>query len=135
MGKTRLRLDDFRHDYASALRRHLRQGGEASLQNAYELGRRGMACDLGVLDMVSLHHEALALIFNGGSSPEKKLVAIHKAAEFFAESMSPFEMTHRTFGDANFALRRLNETLEEEVRRIAHALHDEAGQMLAAVYI
>jgi len=29
----------------------------------------------------------------------------------------------------------LNETLEEEVRRIAHALHDEAGQLLVAVHI
>lgn len=33
------------------------------------------------------------------------------------------------------ALRRLNETLEQESRRIAHALHDQAGQLLAAVDI
>ncbi|NJD67493.1 MAG: PAS domain S-box protein [candidate division NC10 bacterium] len=33
------------------------------------------------------------------------------------------------------ALRHLNETLEQESRRIAHALHDEAGQLLAAVDI
>src|SRR5207237_3141003 len=33
------------------------------------------------------------------------------------------------------ALRRLNQTLEEEAKRIAHALHDEAAQLLASVYI
>lgn len=33
------------------------------------------------------------------------------------------------------ALHRLNEALEQEARRIAHALHDEAGQLLAVVYI
>jgi len=33
------------------------------------------------------------------------------------------------------ALRRLNTRLEEEATRIAHALHDEAGQMLASVYL
>jgi signal transduction histidine kinase len=33
------------------------------------------------------------------------------------------------------AQRRLNETLEQEARRIAHALHDEAGQLLAVVHI
>jgi len=33
------------------------------------------------------------------------------------------------------ALRHLNEKLEEEVKRIAHALHDEAGQLLASVHI
>jgi PAS domain S-box-containing protein len=36
---------------------------------------------------------------------------------------------------AQAALRRLNETLEEEAKRIAHALHDEAGQLLASVHI
>jgi PAS domain S-box-containing protein len=36
---------------------------------------------------------------------------------------------------AEEALRHLNETLEEEIKRIAHALHDEAGQLLASVHI
>ncbi|HKB23811.1 MAG TPA: PAS domain S-box protein [Methylomirabilota bacterium] len=36
---------------------------------------------------------------------------------------------------AEEALRHLNEALEEEVKRIAHALHDEAGQLLASVHI
>src|SRR2546425_7155550 len=36
---------------------------------------------------------------------------------------------------AEAALRGLNEALEEEVKRIAHALHDEAGQLLASVHI
>lgn len=36
---------------------------------------------------------------------------------------------------AEAALRHLNEALEQESRRIAHALHDEAGQLLAAVDI
>ncbi len=36
---------------------------------------------------------------------------------------------------AQDALRHLNEALEEEIKRIAHALHDEAGQLLASVHI
>ena len=36
---------------------------------------------------------------------------------------------------AEQALRRLNEALEEEAKRIAHELHDEAGQLLAMVHI
>jgi len=36
---------------------------------------------------------------------------------------------------AEEALRHLNEGLEEEAKRIAHALHDEAGQLLASVHI
>jgi signal transduction histidine kinase len=36
---------------------------------------------------------------------------------------------------AEQALRALNQRLEEEARRIAHALHDEAGQLLVSVYL
>src|SRR5258707_1025205 len=36
---------------------------------------------------------------------------------------------------ARQALRQLNEAMEEEARRIAHAIHDEAGQLLASVHI
>jgi len=38
-------------------------------------------------------------------------------------------------GRAREALRRLNETREEEAKRIAHALHDAASQLLVAVHI
>src|SRR5437763_16363911 len=37
--------------------------------------------------------------------------------------------------NSGVALRRVNELLEEQSRRIAHAVHDEAGQLLAAVFI
>jgi signal transduction histidine kinase len=33
------------------------------------------------------------------------------------------------------ALRQFNETLEEEIKRIAYAVHDEAGQVLVAVHL
>jgi signal transduction histidine kinase len=44
-------------------------------------------------------------------------------------------MAHRGFQDAVKALRQLNETLEEEIKRIAYAVHDEAGQLLVAVHL
>src|SRR5215467_9968343 len=49
--------------------------------------------------------------------------------------MSPYEMTNRAYGEANAALQRLNETLEEEVKRLAQALHDDAGQLLAVAHL
>jgi signal transduction histidine kinase len=56
-------------------------------------------------------------------------------AEFLAECLSPYEMAHRGFQDAVKALRQLNETLEEEIKRIAYAVHDDAGQLLVAVHL
>lgn len=86
--------------------------------------------------MVALHHEAMSKLLkarNGGTAlgPD----ALMRAGVFFTESMSPFEMTHRAFAEANAALHHMNQTLEEELKRIAHALHDEAGQLLAAVHL
>jgi signal transduction histidine kinase len=37
--------------------------------------------------------------------------------------------------NSSFTFRRVNEMLEEQSKRIAHAVHDEAGQILAAVFI
>jgi signal transduction histidine kinase len=72
--------------------------------------------------------------------------ALKAAEKVFAESVTPFEMTHRGFREAyaalvaerkqaELALRQQNDRLEEEAARIAHALHDDAGQMLASVYL
>jgi signal transduction histidine kinase len=53
---------------------------------------------------------------------------------FFIEALSPFEMTHRGFWEANLVLHRLNDVLEGQVKRIASQLHDEAAQLLASVH-
>ncbi|HZA51607.1 MAG TPA: sensor histidine kinase, partial [Myxococcaceae bacterium] len=46
--------------------------------------------------------------------------------------LSAYEMARLGHLDAVSALRRMNETLEQEIKRIAHAVHDEAGQLLVA---
>lgn len=126
---------DLERDYAVALGHYLTEGGEAPLQEAYEFGRQGLTSGNGILAMVILHHTALAAVLRDHSIAEEPFKTVQRAGEFFAETMSPFEMTHRAIGEANTALRRLNETLEEEVQRIALALHDDAGQLMVAVHL
>jgi len=122
-------------EYASALRDYLSNPVEAALQRAYELGRTALDKGLGVLEMVVLHQESQLRILAGAVTAVDGLAMIKMAGNFFMESLGPFEMAHRGFREANTALLRLNERLEEEARRIAHALHDEAGQFLACVHI
>src|SRR2546426_8309828 len=124
-----------RDQYAAALRQYLADAGEAALQHAYELGRRAIGDGVGVLELVALHQDVLDGILRERKEPESCVNAVSEAGRFVAESLSPFEMTHRGFREGVAALRRLNEMLEEEARRIAHALHDEAGQLLVSVHL
>jgi signal transduction histidine kinase len=52
-----------------------------------------------------------------------------------AESYRPVKQTSQNHHLSARALHRINELLEEQSKRIAHAVHDEAGQMLAAVFV
>ncbi len=117
--------------YVETLDEYLAGGGEAALRRGYEIGRQAMAEGLGVLEMALMHHDALSAALRKGR-PGRAEQDLRRAKEFAAESLSSFEMAHRGFRDAMSALRRLNETLEKEIQRIAHAVHDEAGQLLFA---
>lgn len=121
--------------YAQALQEYLDGAGEAALRQAYELGREAIIQGLGVLDWIVIHDEAARAAMRRIKPQENQEQHIKTMHSFLMESLSPFEITHRSFREANIALHRLNETLEEETQRIAHLLHDEATQLLAAVHI
>src|SRR5206468_7849604 len=87
---------------------------------------------VGLLELANIHHEALARALKRVSRSARVEQEVRRAATFFIESLSPYEMAHRGFSEAVCALRRLNETMEKEIQRIAHSVHDEAGQLLAA---
>ncbi|MFL5309003.1 MAG: ATP-binding protein [Myxococcales bacterium] len=118
--------------YAEALRANLAEPSEGTLRRAYEIGRRGFAQGLGILELVAIHHEALAKLSMREPGRSARQQQIVRAGEFFAESLSPYEMANRGFREATSALRKLNETMEREIQRIAHSVHDEAGQLLDA---
>ena len=119
--------------FTKALETHLTQGGEAPLLSAYELGRAVLEERLGVLDVATLLQAALVAACQ--RRPRESVRTVQAAAGFVLECLSSFEMAHRAVREANTALRGLNELLEEQTRRISHELHDEAGQLLASVYL
>jgi signal transduction histidine kinase len=121
--------------YARALEEYLSMGGEDALRSAYEIGRTALSEGRGVLDLAAMHRIAIARVLPAMSSSASLTHDLDRAQEFFAESLSPYEVAHRGFQDATSALRQLNETLEQEIQRIAHAVHDEAGQLLFAAHL
>jgi len=126
-------MGSLQDDFIEALEAHLAHGGEAALLTAYELGRRALAARMGVLDVTTLLHEAARAVCL--RHPNQRARVIREIGAFALECLSPFEMAHRAVREANAALRGLNDLLEEQTRRISHELHDQAGQLLASVYL
>jgi PAS domain S-box-containing protein len=81
----------------------------------------------------ALIHEALIFTKNGGNVPLKI------SAQLVSENGKPltiqvigWNISEEPTGDPQY---HINNVLEDELQRIAHALHDESGQMLAAVHL
>jgi signal transduction histidine kinase len=123
------------HAYLSAVESYLSGDGEPALHRAYEIGRAALAQGVSLLELARTHDTCLRTLLAHATSTQQRETTLAGAAVFFAECISPYEMTYRGFRDANIALRRFNTVLEREARRIANALHDEAGQLLVAVYM
>jgi signal transduction histidine kinase len=121
--------------YSAALQDYLRQRDEGCLHRGYELGRRAVGEGKSILEMIEVHQRASQPLVSRSDTSAQSAGVVEAATVFFKEVMSPYEMTNRAFGEANAALAHLNDTLEAEIKRLAHALHDDAGQLLAAVHI
>jgi len=126
---------DLQREYSDALRDYLARPNEPALRRAYELGRGTLTNGTGVLGIAALHHQALKEVIPGLSAEIEETLLIKRAEEVFIESLMPFEMSLRDYREAIAVLRRMNERIEEEAKRIAHALHEEAGGLLASTHL
>jgi|SRR5215217_671276 len=93
-------LRRFSRSYAQAFEAYLREPSEATLHRGYELGREAVTCSFSVMDMATVHHDALAADAAGDYHPELRLA---RAREFLVESLSAFEMVQRGFHEARDA--------------------------------
>ena len=124
--------DEISRRYAAEIDQLLSSAGEKALSGAYELGRQARAEGLGILDVVAFHHEATQRLLRRGTPSAEPADLVQNASNLLIEALSPFEMTYRAVDEANTALRRLNQLLEGEAKRIAHALHDQAANIVAS---
>ena len=117
------------------LRRHLAEPCEDTRLSAYDLGRTALGSGVGVLDMGAMLMRAIFRVLSENGADGESPTPREAIESFVLEALSPFEMAHRLSREANLALRRMDDAREDEIRRVAHELHDSAGQMLATVHL
>jgi signal transduction histidine kinase len=125
----------FEEEYVLRFREYLTVGGESTLGQAYGLGRRAIAQQKSLVELAALHHQALQRLTEQARGLHDRDKLLSAGSCFLAECLSPYEMAHRGFQDGVKALRQLNQTLEEQIKRIAYSVHDESGQLLVAVHL
>lgn len=128
-------LEQIEKEYSRALREYLAGAGQAALQRAYESGRKAVAEGLGLSELATAHHNVLETAMRSIMTPERRADTIKAAGGFFAEALTPFETTHRALKEASCAEHRLNERMEGEATRVAHALHDQIGQLVTSLHL
>ena len=101
--------------YVTALRRHLKQGPQASLQPARGLGRQAVTLGLETLDVARIHQGALATLKASGS----RNGVIGRAQIFFAETVTPIEKTHPASIKADSDLHHVNKRLTQRNNDLA----------------
>ena len=109
------KLSGLSRRYASALRKHLKQGPQASLRPARGLGRQAVSLGLETLDVAKIHEGALASL----EALSSRDGIIKRAEIFFAEAITPIEKTHEAALKTNVRLNQLNKALDRRTVDLA----------------
>ena len=89
-------LDELDMEYAGALEDYVARGGEAALEQAYEVGRRALSEKLAILDMVAIHHRVLAALLRRSVTREEDTQLVAKAGEFLGYVPRPWKQSWRS---------------------------------------
>jgi signal transduction histidine kinase len=109
------KLTGLSQQYLAALKKHLKQGPQASLQPALGLGRRAVALGLETLELARIHESALVTLeLSNVKNGFTKLAGI-----FFTEANTPIEETHRAARQGKVHLSRVMTKLGKRTEELA----------------
>jgi len=125
------KLPAFTRSYLQALHTYLRDDAGLEPVAAKGLGLRAAADGLETLALAKIHEEALITIVSPNEIASVRESLIRRAGQFFAEAITPIELTHRgalegnaelkvTVGKLTQRTRELAESNEELLKEIRH---------------
>jgi PAS domain S-box-containing protein len=95
--------------YSAALKSYLENLNEEDLHKAYQMGRDALAEGRSLLELTTIHHEALTVNLQKVPATANRTRMIRASGRFFLECLTPFEMSLRGFKDSNAALQMSEE--------------------------
>ena len=101
--------------YATALRKHLKQGAGASLQPALRLGQQAVKSGMETLELAWIHERALTILKLSATNHGQT----KRAEIFFAEAITPIVETHCAARQTNLDLNQLNKQLGRRTQDLA----------------
>jgi PAS domain S-box-containing protein len=99
--------------YESSLRGYLENPDEALLEEAYELGRRALRLEISLIEMVTLHTDALNRAISQMTSEGGASEVLKASEKFLIETLTPYEMTISGYRETNAALQASEERYRE----------------------
>ncbi|MDR8393752.1 PAS domain-containing protein [Aliifodinibius sp. S!AR15-10] len=105
----------FRDIFRAGLKTYLSDKNEASLTDAYELGRQALKDGFSELAIIEMYHVVLKDILrdrNGGNDCE----ILERSSVYLVECLAPFEVKLRSYQDLIEDLNKKNEQLKEEIQ-------------------
>ena len=126
------KLAEFSEEYKAALKEYLAGSGEVALQRAHELGRKALSKGISLVDVASLHWDALKEALEHARTLEAGIRTLETGSAFFEEAIMAFEMTTRGFREATETkanVVQFSATLSHELRTPLTSILASAGML------
>lgn len=121
--------------YKSAFENYLRGGDESQLSEAYDIGHQALESDYSLVNLINVHCDALSN-WLGRSQTAQPMTALATASgRMLMQATAPYTVLQKSESETASALRKLNALYDASTHRFAHALHDDAAQMLSVAYL
>ena len=122
-------------DWHRAFGSWLEHDDDSAHAAARQLGRRALASGMPLADLLAtvvgtVKPAARAAADNNGGETR----VVEAAEAFMLECLAPYDRAMQDATEANRGLRSQNERMEEQVKRVAHEIHDSSAQFLASVH-
>lgn len=120
--------------YKTILLDYLDEGGELTLELAYELGRQAIAQGTSVLNVVDTHYEILNETLSAAKNSQECVTIAQRATSLLKEVLGPFEMTQRGYSETIALLRNQNEKLMKLIEERSQLLQQRENLMMVITH-